>query len=69
MTFQERFHSNLDTMRQEVTDFTDSYHAINTQTVDTLGAFSKTNPLRPANYYILSVVYYGRLKLTTFRQK
>ena len=41
MTFQERFHSNLDAMRQDVTAFTDSYHAINTQTVDTLGALSK----------------------------
>ena len=41
MTFQERFHSNLDAMRQDVTAFTDSYHAINTQTVDALGALSK----------------------------
>lgn len=41
MTFQERFHSNLDAMRQDVTAFTDSYHTINTQTVDALGALSK----------------------------
>ena len=36
-TFQQRFHSNLQDMRQEVTDFTDKYHALNKQTVDTLG--------------------------------
>ena len=41
MTFQERFHSNLDAMRQEVAAFTDSYHAVNTQAVDTLGALAR----------------------------
>ncbi|KAK7109010.1 hypothetical protein V1264_013129 [Littorina saxatilis] len=41
MTFQERFHSNLGAMKQEVMDFTNGYHTVNTQTVEALGSALK----------------------------
>ncbi|XP_076439721.1 kinesin-like protein KIF11 isoform X2 [Babylonia areolata] len=40
-TFQERFHGNLKTMRQQMTTFTETYQALNTQTVDTLASSMK----------------------------